>query len=379
MSRHSLVAGLAKYALAGTFVKRVTPENAFPDQSKIGLHGGQKPEVVETPELPGMDLYPPGRYLNHPSCQMPECYGMVMPGITYYPKQGLLLDQKNRLIEDSYQVPMRTHWCDWRAFFPAKVLEMRGASFVFRSFRQSIYHLLVDHLPTLYVLGKLSWKDDEKIKLLLPSPLSETEKYLIPRICPANVEIVEIGADCSYRLERCYYVSQLAQRGCGYLPNWYVTEFLRRVAPDRPGKRNRRIYISRKNSENRRILNEADLVLRLARLGFVRYELEKMNVAKQIELFHDAEMVVAPHGAGLVNLLFAEKAKVLELFSGPLIRPHYYFLSKARGHDYSCLTAKNSSSIIAGIYEDFVESFNGSDKNFTVDCDRVVRSVEDWL
>lgn len=379
MGDHSLVAGLLKYALASAFVRKVTPDRAFPEAHTIALPWAQSPELVPTPELPALDLYPPGRYLRQPVCRMPVPCGRVLEGVTWYPRQGVLLDARNRAIEDAHQVPMRRHWYDWRAFFPREVEDLDGACFVFRSFRQSYYHLLTDHLPALYTLGVLPWDSAERVKLLLPAPLSEAERCLVPAMCPNNVEIVEVEADRSYRLQRCYYVSHLAQRGCGYLPGWYLDEFLRRVAPRRPRQRQRRIYVSRANNSTRRIANEAELVPHLERLGFEAHALEKLPIAQQIELFHDAEMVVAPHGAGLVNLLFADNARVLELFEGPLLRPHYYFLSKARGHAYACLRSRESRSRIGRRYDEFVESFNGSTRDFSVDCDRVVRAVEDLL
>lgn len=379
MGDHSLVAGLIKYALASAFVHRVTPERAFPGARKTTLPWAQSPELVPSPELPALDLYPPGRYLRQPVCRMPVPYGQVLEGVTWYPPQGVLLDPRNRAIEDAHQVPMRTHWYDWRAFFPRRVEDIGGACFVFRSFPRSFYHLLTDHLPALYTLGVLPWESREQVKLLLPAPLSEAERHLVPGMCPDNVEIVEVDADRSYRLERCYFVSHLAQRGCGYLPAWYLAEFLRRVAPRRPRARNRRIYVTRTGNAARRIVNEAELTARLERLGFEAYALEKLPVAQQIELFHDAEMVVAPHGAGLTNLIFAENARVLELFEGPLLRPHYYFLSKARGHAYACLQSRDKHGFIGRKYDGFIESFNGSTRNFSVDCDRVVRAVEELL
>jgi hypothetical protein len=379
MGDHSLVAGLLKYGLASAFVRRVTPDRAFPEAPGVTLPWAQSPELVPTPELPALNLYPPGRYLRQPVCRMPLPCGRVLEGVTWYPPQGVLLDARNRAIEDAHQVPMRTHWFDWRAFFPRQVEDIGGACFVFRSFRQSYYHLLTDHLPALYTLGVLPWEGKERVKLLLPAPMSDAERHFLPAMCPSNVEIVEVAADRSYRLERCYFVSHLAQRGCGYLPRWYLDEFLRRVAPRRPRERKRRIYIARTGNAARRIVNETELIPRLERLGFEAFELEKLPVTQQIELFHDAEIVVAPHGAGLANLLFAENAKVLELFEGPLLRPHYYFVSKARGHAYTALQSRDRRGLIGRKYDEFIESFNGSSRDFSVDCERVVRAVEELL
>src|SRR5690606_35129701 len=81
-------------------------------------------------------------------------------------------------------------------------------------------------------------------------------------------------------------------------------------------------------------------------LGFVRTRLESLPVEEQISLFHDAEFVVAPHGAGLANLLYALRAKVLELFSTPRIAPHYSLLAKARDcrYAYWCGDAERQNS-----------------------------------
>jgi hypothetical protein len=336
-------------------------------------------ETIETPELSKMDLYPAGRPLKSSTYRTPQCYGIVMPNVIYYPAQGVILDDRRRAIEDPHQVPMRKHWYDWKPFFSRNIEEISGSSFVFRSFCHNIYHLLTDHLPALFMLGELPWERQDRIKLLLTPPLSKLEKHLVPRLCPDQVEIMEIRGDRLYRLERCYYVSQLPYRGCGFLPDFYLRRFLDRVAPKRSRRRNRRIYISRSMSASRRILNEDQLVGGLRRLGFDSYSLENLTITDQINLFHDAEMVVAAHGAGLVNLLYAENAKVLELFPGPMVRPHYYFLCKSRGHEYDYLKTKQSSSFPTRFLHEFEESFRGSKRDFSVDCEQVIRKVEAML
>jgi capsular polysaccharide biosynthesis protein len=59
-----------------------------------------------------------------------------------------------------------------------------------------------------------------------------------------------------------------------------------------------------------------------------------MTIEEQIELFYDAEYVVAAHGAGLSNLIFAEQAGVVELFPTPYVLPYFYFVCKSCRHDY---------------------------------------------
>ena len=53
----------------------------------------------------------------------------------------------------------------------------------------------------------------------------------------------------------------------------------------------------------------------LARHGIVPCVLEDFSLDEQIQLLHRAELVVAPHGAGLSNLMFCRRGtRVIEIF-----------------------------------------------------------------
>jgi len=97
-----------------------------------------------------------------------------------------------------------------------------------------------------------------------------------------------------------------------------------------------RIYISRSKTAGRRVINEDDVLTALSPLGFVAYTLEEMSFADQVKLFSQAEIVVAAHGAGLTNIMFAQNLKVIELF-GSYGDAAYFVLSKLLGFDYGCL------------------------------------------
>ena len=67
-----------------------------------------------------------------------------------------------------------------------------------------------------------------------------------------------------------------------------------------------RIYISRSDAKHRRILNESEVVEQLQSFGFVAVELEGLSFHAQVALFAQAEVIVAPHGSGLTNLVFLQ-------------------------------------------------------------------------
>ena len=75
-----------------------------------------------------------------------------------------------------------------------------------------------------------------------------------------------------------------------------------------------RIYISRRQAKRRKIVNESELREVLRSRGFQTVYLEQLPLVEQIRLFAGAEAIVAAHGAGLTNLLFARpETAVLEI------------------------------------------------------------------
>jgi len=101
----------------------------------------------------------------------------------------------------------------------------------------------------------------------------------------------------------------------------------------------KRVYISRALASKRRLLNEDEIVPFLRRFGFVSVQTETMTFQEQIHLFREAEAVVAPHGAGLANIVFMkEGALVLEMVHYRRTKPTFYSLANARGLTYCILT-----------------------------------------
>lgn len=114
----------------------------------------------------------------------------------------------------------------------------------------------------------------------------------------------------------------------------------------------RRIYISRSDANSRRVTNEAALCQALEDRGFVAFTLGEMSLAGQARIFRGAETIVAPHGAGLVNMLFAERAKVIELAPETYRHPMFGLMAGWSGHDYRrilCPTKGGSNDMAADV------------------------------
>ena len=97
----------------------------------------------------------------------------------------------------------------------------------------------------------------------------------------------------------------------------------------------RRIYISRRKASSRSVSNDADLLALLDSHGFVEVRLEEHSLAEQIALFRQAEAIVAPHGAGLTNLVFCEPGTlVVEFIAAGYGSDLYAKLGQARQLNY---------------------------------------------
>lgn len=97
-----------------------------------------------------------------------------------------------------------------------------------------------------------------------------------------------------------------------------------------------RVLVRRRG--NRQLENFAEVERALQPLGFSSVVLEEMALRDQIELFANAQIVVATHGAGLTNLAFCQSgASVLEI--GSAVRPFecFYLIAHHRRLNYRLL------------------------------------------
>lgn len=108
----------------------------------------------------------------------------------------------------------------------------------------------------------------------------------------------------------------------------------------------RRIYVSRRDTTGRRLLNEDEVSGYLGKLGFETVVLGGLPFREQVEIFASAEMVVGVHGAGMTNLAFCSPGtRILELLPAWYPNPIYCQLCDAAGLVYvGCLSEGERSS-----------------------------------
>jgi capsular polysaccharide biosynthesis protein len=196
------------------------------------------------------------------------------------------------------------------------------------------YHWLMESLPRLQLL---EWAGFDPLRfdrfLLNEKPHRfHLETLDILRIPPAKRH----WTSKAQTLECEHLVAPHVPAHRKFFPLW-VASFLReRFLP--LAKRlpiGNRLFISRKRGHSRCIANESEIESLLHRTGFKTVHLEDHSFAEQVGLFASASIIVAIHGSGLSNLVFAGLgAKVIELFAPTYVNHCYRRIAKTMSFDY---------------------------------------------
>ena len=115
---------------------------------------------------------------------------------------------------------------------------------------------------------------------------------------------------------------------------WLRQTFLPLAAPH--PQQPKCLLVSRNRAKSRRLVQENEILDLLAPFNPFVAHLEDFTVAQQLGLFAGADLIVAPHGAGLTNVLAAKKsAHVIELFGPRTQFRCYEYMSRAYVRRYT--------------------------------------------
>jgi hypothetical protein len=171
----------------------------------------------------------------------------------------------------------------------------------------SYYHLLADLLPHLIT--------SQKFPVLVPE-FMPTQFIDFLKEAEFEVQVLSPGI---FIVERLLIPKM-------NIPDWnsekvkLIQDFLKKIVPIKslPNFQSsypeKRIYVSRKLAVKRHLSNEDEFLPLLKKHKFRKIYLEHLIVPEQVQLFRSASHVIAAHGAGLINILFAPAdVKILEI------------------------------------------------------------------
>jgi predicted O-methyltransferase YrrM len=172
--------------------------------------------------------------------------------------------------------------------------------------------------------------------------------YLIPHgaVYAGSLELLGIPAErLLVRPTAIIHVQRLSFTQClnghmlGRWP-WLLRSVRERIIPRLPaGESPRYLYIGRRG-DKRRVLNEPDVLSRLAADGFAVVFMEDYPIEEQVRLARDAEVIVGPHGAGMVFSMFMKPGgTIIEMFHARYINPCMSAICNLLELDYRMLVS----------------------------------------
>jgi hypothetical protein len=216
-----------------------------------------------------------------------------------------------------------------RAAPPAR--RVRRATWIIERVYHNHSHWLTAHLPKLLLLRDLGRLDG----VLLPRERTSAMDGSLRLLGFEPNDFATFGED------RFLEVDELTVLAT----DRFRPELLRTVpeacALSSAPRGSRRVFISRSQAARRRLLNEEALWPLLDAAGFERVHLETMPFEEQVSLMRQAAVLIAPHGAGLTNMLFVPPAAdVIEMADLGFPNPNFYALAAALGHRYWLIPAQ---------------------------------------
>jgi hypothetical protein len=176
-----------------------------------------------------------------------------------------------------------------------------GAVHVMGGNYDNYYHLIADILTKLQVEPLSPYHFTGTV--LLPPIVTPPLRDIAMRLAQAGKPVYSLSYH-SVQVQALRFIENLSAWGSA--PNPHLAPFFHSIKQlfgidEVP---THKIYITRKDSQSRILLNEDDVIATVQRHGFQVVELSGLDLVAQMRLFAGASHIIAPHGAGLANLAF---------------------------------------------------------------------------
>jgi capsular polysaccharide biosynthesis protein len=214
------------------------------------------------------------------------------------------------------------HWVLRRCRYRREIALPGTSALLAAASGANYFHWLLESLPRLPLIEKAGVALNEIDRFFINEEQRPFHAQTFEALGMPAAKLVNGRKDRVFRCEHLLVASLPAEPMV--FPAWALAFLRERFLPLVAPVPLNRIFISRRYATRRRLLNESEIEARLRQAGFKTAVLEELSFREQVGLFASASLIVAPHGAGLGNLVFAQPGtKVLELV-GPTFINHCY-------------------------------------------------------
>lgn len=255
-----------------------------------------------------------------------------LPGGRVFGTGSVLAPDGKSLARDvslDFGKPFEEHWLLTYGKVPPPLV-VQGATAVIATTLGSGYgHWLLDELPRLLAFPR------EAAETVIAHATQPFSRLALEHRGWVGGAVLPVTRDAHFQCEQLVVPSVV---GTVVQPVRRALDRIGEFAAEFHAKRSafgERIYLTRERARRRKVTNEPELWTELEQSGFVKVQLEELNWPEQINAFRHAKVVVAPHGAGLANLVFCQPGtRVVELFNRSYVHGCFWRLAALQGLDY---------------------------------------------
>ena len=235
---------------------------------------------------------------------------------------------KNTFINYAIKSPiiLKTKYKNIGIKIPKKEISIEIGIHFTKDHSKNYFHWLIECLPRFSLIDKI----DNKIPLLVDKDLPKQFYDALSILNQNNRKLLKIDSGTTYKINKLYYPSQLSVVHDNYnnpiynqdaiyskkAINYVRDNVLKKITSQNNQIKSRKLYLSRKNSNYRQLLNSNEIEDFLTKNGFEIIFPEYLSFFAQVQIFSQAKIIVGQSGAGMANFIFAPKdSRILIMMS----------------------------------------------------------------
>mgnify|MGYP001562315083 CR=1 FL=1 len=304
--------------------KSLTCQELIPPNENFTLHESL---TVDPQPHPEFALY--NRFLSSPGVIVTLNNGTV------YPERGIIQTKEGyviiELIDELAPLALKSGWRPWiNQDKTKKCLKLKTLAVALHNPR-NYYTWMGEMLSKFYLLMKSGhWKEIDHFLVADSLYNFQLETFsafgILNKILTVKM-LKDIQAINARKIITVPTNKVLPKWGCSALRKGFS---LFKLPPEkqRDWQDLKRIYLSREDARCRQVENEDEVVSFLRKYGFKKVVLGALDVATQVHIFRNAEVIVGPHGSGFTNIACCQKGtKIIEFYSSEYAHSTYWEMS----------------------------------------------------
>ncbi len=183
------------------------------------------------------------------------------------------------------------------------------------------FHWMFDILPKIRIFSENY--DLNEINYFYAPKLQDWQKKTLVKLDLDEKKFLDcfsnrhIEADQIISVDHPWYHKGTILSQAEFMPNWIIT-WLKEIylSCEKKFDNNEKVFIDRSESiyNHCQIINQEEVFDFLSKKKFTKYKVGQLSFEEQIYLFHNAKIIVGPHGAAFTNLIFCQpNTNVIEI------------------------------------------------------------------